>query len=222
MNRWLLASIVLTTAALAACLTLYFGYYDRLPAEIPVHWGVSGAPDRFVPRDQALLSLLTPALVMLGTLALGRLLPWLLPQPFSIESFRATYEYLMFLLIVFFAWMQGLMLLAAFQPTVDLGRWVIAGAYLLFAFLGNVLGKVQRNFFVGVRTPWTLANETVWTQTHRLAAWLFVTGGAIGFVATALGILSPWLLVGVIAVIAGVPVIYSLVLFKQLERQGRA
>jgi uncharacterized membrane protein len=221
-NRWLLASIVLTTAALAACLTLYFGYYDRLPAEIPVHWGVSGAPDRFVPRDQALLSLLTPALVMLGTLALGRLLPWLLPQPFSIESFRATYEYLMFLLIVFFAWMQGLMLLAAFQPTVDLGRWVIAGAYLLFAFLGNVLGKVQRNFFVGVRTPWTLANETVWTQTHRLAAWLFVTGGAIGFVATALGILSPWLLVGVIAVIAGVPVIYSLVLFKQLERQGRA
>jgi len=220
-NRWLLASIVLTVAALAACLTLYFGYYDRLLAEIPVHWGMSGAPDRFVPKDQAILSLLTPALVMLGTLALGRLLPWLSPQPFTIQPFRATYEYLMFLMVVFFAWMQGLMLLAAFQPTVDLGRWVIAGAYLLFAMLGNVLGKVQRNFFVGVRTPWTLANETVWTQTHRLAAWLFVAGGAIGFVATALGILSPWLLVGVIVVIAGVPVIYSLVLFKQLERQGR-
>lgn len=221
MNRWLLASLALTAAAFAACLTVYFGLHDRLPAEIPVHWGFSGAPDRFVPKDQALVSLITPALVMLGTVGLGRLLPWLSPQQFAIDTFRATYEYLMFLMVGFFAWMQGLMLAAALEPTLDLGRWVIAGAYLLFALLGNVLGKVQRNFWVGVRTPWTLASDTVWTQTHRLAAWLFVAGGLVGFVATLAGASGVWLFVGVLVAIAGVPVVYSLVLYKRLERQGR-
>ncbi len=66
MNRWLLASLALTAAAFVACLGVYFGLSARLPEQIPVHWGFSGAPDRFVPKDQALLSLLTPALVMLG------------------------------------------------------------------------------------------------------------------------------------------------------------
>ena len=100
-------------------------------------------------------------------------------------------------------------------------RWVVAGAYLLFALLGNVLGKVQRNFWVGVRTPWTLASDTVWTQTHRLAAWLFVAGGLVGFAATLAGASGVWLFVGVLVAIAGVPVVYSLVLYKRLERQGR-
>jgi uncharacterized membrane protein len=221
MNRWLLASLALTAAALAACLGVYFGLSARLPEQIPVHWGFSGAPDRFVPKDQALLSLLTPALVMLGAVGMGRLLPWLSPQPFAIEPFRATYEYLMFLFVAFMAWLQGLMLAAALEPTLDLGRWVVAGAYLLFALLGNVLGKVQRNFWVGVRTPWTLASEAVWTQTHRVAAWLFVAGGLVGFVATLAGVSGGWLFVGVLTVIAGLPVVYSLVLYKRLERQGR-
>jgi uncharacterized membrane protein len=113
------------------------------------------------------------------------------------------------------------MLAAAFDPTLDVGRWTIAGAYLLFALLGNVLGKVQRNFWVGVRTPWTLASETVWTQTHRMAAWLFVAAGLLGFVATLAGHSGLWLFVGLIAAIALGPVVYSLVLYKRLERQGR-
>ncbi len=127
----------------------------------------------------------------------------------------------MFLFVAFMAWLQGLMQAAALEPSLDLGRWVVAGAYLLFALLGNVLGKVQRNFWVGVRTPWTLASEAVWTQTHRVAAWLFVAGGVIGFVATLAGVSDGWLFVGVLTVIAGLPVVYSLVLYKRLVRQGR-
>jgi uncharacterized membrane protein len=127
----------------------------------------------------------------------------------------------MFLLVAFFAALQGLMLAAAFEPALDVGRWIIAGAYLLFALLGNVLGKVQRNFWVGVRTPWTLASETVWTRTHRVAAWLFVGGGLAGFVATLAGVSGLWLFVGLIAVIALGPILYSLVLYKRLERQGK-
>ncbi len=64
---------------------------------------------------------------------------------------------------------------------MDVGRFAVAGVFLLFAPIGNVLGKVDRNFFVGGRTPWTLADERVWHATHRLAAKIFVAGGMIGF-----------------------------------------
>jgi uncharacterized membrane protein len=91
--------------------------------------------------------------------------------------------------------------------------------FLFFALLGNVLGKVQRNFYVGVRTPWTLASETVWVQTHRLAAWLFTGAGVLGLVIVLVGV-PFYFAFGLILVAALVPVVYSLVLYKRLEKKG--
>ena len=68
------------------------------------------------------------------------------------------------------------------EATVDLGRAFIAGMFLFFALLGNVIGKVRKNFYIGVRVPWTLASDRVWNDTHRLAAWVMVAAGVIGFV----------------------------------------
>src|SRR5919204_301408 len=63
---------------------------------------------------------------------------------------------------------------------------LFAGLFLFFAVLGNVIGKVRSNFWMGVRTPWTLASPKVWERTHRLAAWLWVTVSIVGFVAVLL------------------------------------
>ncbi len=90
---------------------------------------------------------------------------------------------------------------------------------LFFILLGNVLGKVQRNFFVGVRTPWTLASDRVWTETHRLAADLFVLTGILGLLLISIGLpfYVPLIVMGVaVVVIIG----FSLVRYKQLERRG--
>jgi uncharacterized membrane protein len=91
---------------------------------------------------------------------------------------------------------------------------------LFCALLGNVMGKVRRNFYVGVRTPWALANERVWNATHRFAAKTFVAAGVIGLALTLLGF-TGWpvfvlLMAGLLA-----PVAYSLVFYKQLERRGQ-
>jgi uncharacterized membrane protein len=81
------------------------------------------------------------------------------------------------------------------------------------------MGKVRRNFFVGIRTPWTIANEQVWNVTHRFAAKTFFAGGLLGLVAVILR--APfWLPVAAILVAALVPAVYSLVFYKQLERRG--
>jgi uncharacterized membrane protein len=86
--------------------------------------------------------------------------------------------------------------------------------------MGNVLGKVRRNFYVGVRTPWTLASDAVWEGTHRLAAWLFVVAGVGGFVLMMLGV-PFWYCFGAAIALILLPVPYSLYLYKRLEREGK-
>jgi uncharacterized membrane protein len=146
-------------------------------------------------------------------------LPWLSPKKFEVDSFRATYLYIMIVIVAALAYIQILILLAALGMTLDMGRAIEGGVCLLITLLGNVLGKVRRNFFVGVRTPWTLASDIVWNRTHRLAAKTFFVGGLIGILAVILRA-SFWLPVAAILVAALVPVVYSLVFYKQLERRG--
>jgi len=150
-------------------------------------------------------------------------LPWLSPKKFEVDSFRATYLYIMIILVAMMAYCNLLILLAALGSlggiVLDVTRAVEGGVCLLIALLGNVLGKVRRNFFVGIRTPWTIANERVWNATHRLAARTFFAGGLLGLLAVILG--APfWLPITAILIAALGPAVYSLVFYKQLERRG--
>ena len=91
--------------------------------------------------------------------------------------------------------------------------------FLFFALMGNVMGKVRKNFYIGVRVPWTLASDRVWNDTHRLAAWVWVAAGVIGFGMIVLGVPIIYPIV-VLVLSAFVPVIYSFVHYKSLERRG--
>jgi uncharacterized membrane protein len=168
--------------------------------------------------------MLPPLLIMPGAmvlmLILTLILPWLSPLKFKIEPFRPTYDYIMAVVVAMFAWLQVVILLGYMQAIDDIGKWIISGCLVALAAMGNVLGKVQRNFYVGVRTPWTLASDTVWIRTHRLAAWLFVAGGIVGLVLVLLGV-HPLIAMSVFVVAAITPVFYSLWLYKRLEKQGR-
>ena len=148
-------------------------------------------------------------------------LPWLSPEGFKVDRFRATFFFVMAVAVALFAYIQLLLVLGGIQGVqLDLTRWMLGGMALFFALLGNRLGKVQRNFWMGVRTPWTLASETVWIQTHRLTAWLWTGGGLVLAIVGFAGASVWWWLVGIL-LMALVPVFYSLWLYKRLEKQGR-
>lgn len=219
MNRWLLLSLVVALLALGA--TLYvLATPERLPEKMPTHWGISGQPDAWVPRADAWKYLLLMPAFLFGFIGLTLILPWLSPKGFDLNRFRPTYDYIMSMIVVLFGYIQAMILLASMEVGIDIGRAFAAGFFLFFAVLGNVIGKVRRNFWVGVRTPWTLASEMVWNETHRLAAWLWVVAGVLGFVAALAG-------VSLIACFAGLmlavlyPALHSLILYKRLEKQGR-
>lgn len=216
MNRlqmWLSLAIVVVSWIAAAAL------YPSLPERIPTHWNIHGQIDAY--GDKTWATFLSPALmtVMLGLL---RAIPWLSPKHFEIDTFRQTYEFVVLLVVGLFGYINALLLVAASGGPVDFGRAMIGGMCLFFLLLGNVLGKVRKNFFVGVRTPWTLASDRVWVDTHRLAARLFVAAGIIGLPfcvwgGTVLSFAAPFTMIMLACL---VPVIYSLFHYKRLQRHG--
>lgn len=208
--HWIIASAI---TALAIGFTL--AVYPSLPEKIPTHWNASGDIDGWGSRPWAFL---TPA-IMVAMLGLLWVIPWLSPKHFEIDSFRSTYAFIVMLVMVLFAYIHMLTLLPPLGYRVRTDRALIAGMMLFFMLLGNVLGKVQRNFFVGVRTPWTLASERVWAETHRLAARMFVGVGLIGLIAVWLE-LSIFVPLGLILTAVVVIIGFSLVRYKQLERRG--
>ena len=205
------AAILIVLAAGASALL-----YPRLPQTVPVHWNIHGEADNFAGKSIGLF--LMPAMMVL-LVGLFRALPWLSPRRFAIDDFRSTWLFIMVAVIGSVAYVHAVMLWTLWRGPVDMLRAVGAGLFVFFALCGNVLGRVKRNFYIGVRTPWTLASERVWTDTHRLAARLMVASGVVGVAAILAG-MPGWMSIVLIVVVSMIPVVYSLVLYKRLERRG--
>lgn len=206
------AAIVLAALTLIASAILY----PQLPARIPIHWNLHGEVDGYGARSWA--AFLMPG-VMFGLLAFFAAMPALSPRNFEVDSFRRTYLKLMVLLTAMLAYLHGLSLVAALEPSLNVGRALVGGIFLAFAGIGNLLGKVRRNFYIGVRVPWTLASDRVWNDTHRLAAWTFTAAGVLGFLLILANGPLP-LAFGLLMVAVVVPVVASFVQYKRLERRG--
>jgi uncharacterized membrane protein len=86
----------------------------------------------------------------------------------------------------------------------------------LFVIIGNYLGKVRKNFFIGIRTPWTLASDEVWNRTHRIGGRLFMLSGVIIWLGALLRLPLSWT-VGVAVGLVLIPVVYSYFLYRKIE-----
>lgn len=220
MTRWLYVNIILAALAFGAAFYVFHVQYDQLPEKIPTHWGIRGEPDAFTPKQDAAIYFYTMPGIMLLWVFVTLLLPKISPEQFAVDSFRGTYGYLMALVSCLFAYIDGIILWNTLHPTFDFLRPFSVGFFLFFALLGNVLGKTRKNFWIGIRTPWTLADERVWYQTHRQAGWIFVIYGILAALLCLTTEISPlFLLCGFIG-IALYTVVYSLVLYKRLHPGG--
>jgi uncharacterized membrane protein len=211
-RKYYLIGMFLTAAMLVATLLAY----PRLPNLVPTHWNMRGQADDFSAKWS--LFLIGPGF-MTALMVLFRFLPWLSPKHWEVDTFHSTYLYIMVILVSMMAYFNAVILWAGLGHAIDVGRAIIGGVCLLFALLGNVLGKVRRNFYIGVRTPWALANDRVWNPTHRFAAKTFVAGGVAGFALTLAGF-EGWPAFTALMAGALTPVVYSLIVYKQLEKRG--
>ena len=206
----------LPLALIAAMLVVGAVVYPSLPARIPIHWGVGGQIDGWAPRSP--LSVFLPVIITLAVYLLMWLIPYLDPQRANIIRSKQVYTIAIELLagmmtIVFIG-----SLYAAFNNALPMARIIQLATGVMFIVLGNYMGRVKRNWTIGVRYSWTLSDDTVWAKTNRLGGRLFVATGVLAL----LGAFLPpsvgfALIIGPIFIILPVTYVYSMRLYKQLH-----
>ena len=187
--------------------------YPGLPDPMPSHWNAAGQVNGWLPKFWG--AFLLP--IMMAVLWLVFLvLPRISPRGFEMEPFLKAWGVLK-VTVLGLLLLLDVQILRAARHSGELSQTaVFAGMGVLFIVIGNLLGKVTRNFFVGIRTPWTLASEEVWYRTHRLAGKLFVLAGIV-VAANALIGFKLWTMMAAIGLAALIPVVYSYVVYKRIE-----
>lgn len=205
------AAIVIATAAAASAVV-----YARLPDRMPVHWNFSGEPDRFGTRLEG--AWLVPA-IMVGVWLVTRLLPKIDPRRENYAKMESTYEFVVSAVLTVMLAMHFVVLTAALGYQVPMRRVVplLFGAF--FIAFGNVLPRARPNWWFGVRTPWTLSSDRVWTRTHRVAGYAMTITGLVVLLAAAVPGLWPLVGAMAVAVVAAFwMVIYSYIAWRQENR----
>ena len=208
-----IASIVVVLALLGSALLVGSGLGDDV--RLPVHWGIDGTPDRYAGRWEALLM---PVAIAAGVSLLFYFLPLLEPRRQGLERSLGLYLWGWAGLLLVSLAIQFVNIAVAYGWDIAPHRVIAGSVGLLLILIGNQLGKSRSMYMVGIRTPWTLANEEVWMKTHRLGGKLMTLAGLI----TAIGALLPlssktlaFLMGGSVAVAALVPIIYSFILWRK-------
>jgi immunity protein, SdpI family len=204
---------LLGAALTAAAFGLSLAFYGRLPQLMPTHWNLRGVADGFTPKPWGPFIL---PLVMAGTFAVFFAIPLMSPRGFRIAPFARVFDIVQGAILAFLLYLHAIVLVAASGGHVDMERALTIGLGLLFAVLGNFMGKMTRNFFIGIRTPWTLASDEVWRRTHRFGGKLFVAGG-FGIVISGLAGGGIGWMVGVMLTVAAVTVVHSYVVYRRIE-----
>ncbi|NBJ14310.1 MAG: SdpI family protein [Dehalobacter sp. 4CP] len=213
MRRMLIFGSLMVLISLAVSLVVY----PRLPDKVPVHWNAAGEIDGWGSAFQG--AFLFP-LIMAAMLILLVFLPKVDPKKKNYSRMSKPYAIIVLVIMLFFMLIHFGSLGTALGYFESFPSLIQLGVGALFVVIGNYMGKLKHNYFAGIKTPWTLANEQVWYKTHRMAGPLWVIGGLIFMAASFLP--SQFLTVTVMIVIAVlliIPIGYSYWIFKRLDKE---
>ena len=199
---------------------LLLAVWGQLPETVVTTWGFDGAVNGT--GSKAALW----AMVLLGPLlcAMMAFLPKIDPKRGSYQKFQKHYDGFCVAFQLFFAAVNAASIWENLHPgTISIGRVVTILMGFLFLFLGNVMPTFKHNYFVGIKTPWTLADPQVWDRANRLGGVLFFWGG---LVTVLLALFLPetvffWLFMAMVLAIALAPCVMSYVWYRKLHPEGR-
>ena len=170
--------IVLTLILAAAVAGLLF--WNRLPDPMASHWNVNDQVDGYMSKVWGVFMV---PLITLGLFLLFLVIPSIDPLKANIAQFREAFNLFFVLMTAFMLYIHALTLAWNLGYTsFKMSTSMLPAMGLLFIFIGFMLRKAKRNFFIGIRTPWTLSSDRVWDETHRLGAVLFMASGVLAFI----------------------------------------
>ncbi len=185
--------------------------YLWLPDQIPSHWNLAGEIDGTMSKGWGAFMM---PLIMFGLFGVFQVIPALSPKGYGIEASNSGFVGIRIAVLALFALLNVLILLAALGAPIAMGSAVSIAVGGLLAVLGWFLDRLPRNFYVGIRTPWTIVDEDNWTRTHRLGKWLFMAAGLVMVIGGIMGANAFVIVAAVIGAGLG-PMIYSYLIYRQ-------
>ena len=206
-------SFVFCMALCAVALAFSLIVGPTLPAIVPTHWNASGQIDGRGPK--AMILFLMPGVMIFNSL-LMLALPKLSPRQFEIGKFEGPYGIVWIVVQAMFLCIHALIVQGGRNEALDVTRWMMPVMFLFFALMGNWMGKIRQNFYMGIRTPWTLADTRVWDATHRAAGKIWFVGGLLGAVITLFGV-PIWVSITGFLILGLYPVYLSWAIYRRLS-----
>ena len=170
MRKWIPLLLVVTAVAVSIF------YYSKLPDQMATHWDASGQPNGY--SNRFLGAWLLPLIMAVVWLIL-RAIPHIDPRRANYEKFSGMYDALVILILGFMLVMHVVVLMAATGAPIRMERVAMPVVGVFIAIMGLLIPKAHPNWFVGIRTPWTLTSDLSWERTHRIGGPLFVVLGLL-------------------------------------------
>lgn len=188
--------------------------WNRLPDQLASHWNIHDEVDGYMSKFWGVFMV---PLIALGMFGLFFIIPGIDPLKSNIAQFRQSFNLFTVLIVAFLLYLYGLTLAWNLGYTgFNMSASMLPAIGLLFIFIGFMLRQAKRNFFIGIRTPWTLSSDRVWDKTHQIGSILFMLAGALAVIGSFFGGATAfWMLMFPIFGSTIFLAIYSYVLYKQ-------
>ncbi len=174
--------IILALILLSFAVGIYF--YPQMPERMASHWNARGQVDGYISRFWGVF--LMP-FITAGMAVLFLIIPRIDPLQTNVAEFRSYFEGFVLLLVLFLFYLYILTIIWNLGTTFDMTRMITPAFAVIFYYAGVLIEKSKRNWFIGIRTPWTLSSDKVWDKTHAIGGKLFKLVGLLSL----LGILFP-------------------------------
>lgn len=207
---------VLLIILLSFILAIYL--YPKMPEQMASHWNAQGQVDDYISKFWGLF--LMP-IISLAMLLLFFLIPKIDPLKANIEKFRKYFDWFIVLLIIFLFYIYLLSLFWNLNFRFNMTRMMIPALGILFFYMGILTENAKMNWFIGVRTPWTLSNEKVWDKTHRIGGKLFKISGIIALLGLFLPRYAIFLVIVPVILSAVYLLVYSYFEYQKQVRKKR-
>jgi uncharacterized membrane protein len=188
-------------------------FWEKFPGQIATRFDFDGNPAAYSGKVFGLFSM---PLMNVALYFIFILLPFIDPRRKNYALFSDKYRILRVVLHAFLAFSFFISAVYALGAGFNMSRLIMYGVCVIMLILGNYMGNIRSNFFIGIRTPWTLSNEEVWTRTHRLAGKLWVAATLVMMMLLPILPYAETCFVIYISLITVVPVVYSFIIFRKL------
>ncbi len=195
------------------CFVVGFYLYPQLPEQVPSHWNAQGEIDDWAGKNFTVLFF--PSLTLVIYL-LMTFIPLIDPLRRNYHKFAIPYFFFRLTLVLFFCLLYLYTLYSGLGFNININYFIIPAISLLFIIIGAFLPKIKKNYFVGIRTPWTIHSEEVWDKTHKVAGKLYILAGLISLVGLLFINQAIFIFITAIILAALISVIYSYLVFRKI------